>query len=159
MTAIDPERLRGKVAARLPPRVRWMLHDVPYHFDFTRAQRPLRSIEPADIVGGDIDESWRELLLFGETHYADGGGARELLGVRLDTGEVHGLDVERGLSPTFFLSSDLDRFIRTFDLFDAAIRLGTLPLDLIAGEAEKVDSAGFCRSEWRLLAEHILPEA
>jgi hypothetical protein len=152
---IDPEAIRQKITARLPVRVRWLLAGVPLAFDFSRCQAPLRTVEPTDIVGGDIHESWRNLYLLGDEDYADGGGASPYLVVHRHTGEIMGLDVERESAQLFILNSTVDAFIRTFEQFDKALREQRMELSTLADVLMEIDPQTFPNSEWRALCDEI----
>jgi hypothetical protein len=96
-----------------------------------------------------IDKQWQTFHLFGEEDVAEGGGARPFLGLGLNDGKVYGLDVERDRSPMFLLNSDIDRFVKTFRPFD----IPDLP-----SQAAAIDPDAYAASEWRLLADYLLPD-
>jgi hypothetical protein len=155
MAGVDLERCRSELETQLPLRVRWLLHrGEPLAFDFSRARKPLRRLEPSDI-GGDPEQDWSGLWLFGEYDYSDGGGASGYVGVHEGTGVIHGLDVERSSSPMFFYNSDAGAFVRTFAAFNEAFRRGEVDSDSLSIRANEVDGDGFRRSEWRSLIEYL----
>jgi hypothetical protein len=152
---INLDLVRRKIMHELPARARWLVGGSPLDFDFSRAQRDLRPIGEADTNGFEIPQEWLTLYLFGEEDYAQGGGAAPYLGVHADTGQVFGLDVERDSSPIYLLNSDVDKYILTFDVFDQALRRGTLHVMQVARLAEEVDPVAFVAGEWHYLADAI----
>ncbi len=121
----DPESIRTQIVQRLPMRARWIICGTPLDFDFSRSRFPLRPIAPMD-VNGRIHEEWRVLYLFGESRYADGGGACPFLGVHRDSGGIFGLDLEREQSQVFLLNSGIERFVRSFHLVDELLSSGSI---------------------------------
>ncbi len=107
---------------------------------------------------GEYKSEWRSILLFGEQDYASGGGASPLVGVHQDSGEILGLDLERDDEPIFFFNTDVDAFVRSFVILDAMLReRGGTPLLALKEQLEAADPSGWTkRSDWRLLAEHVL---
>jgi len=103
------------LAARLPARARWRLGDSPLDWDFSRAAHPLEALpeDHAQTLAAILPNDWRELLIFGEDDYAEGGGAQSFLTVHTRTGEVFGVDGERD-APVYFLSSSVTAFVETF---------------------------------------------
>jgi hypothetical protein len=152
---MDPEEARLQIAARLPMRVRWNLKGTPWDFDFSLSQHRLQPLISTDLNGCDIEKEWTDLYIFGTEDYAQGGGASPFLAVHRDTGQIFGLDVERESAQMYLLNSDVDRFIRTFLLFDGVLRLRTLPPAVAAERASAVDPDGFARSDWRGLANYL----
>lgn len=98
-------RARSLLAEQLPLRSRWLVRDTTVDFDFTRSRSYLRALTPDDF-NGELKTEWAELFLFGQQDVAQGGGSSSLLGISLRSGEVFGLDVERG-TPLYFLSSSV----------------------------------------------------
>ena len=154
---IDLEYVRAQVAAHLPHHVRWNVKGMMVDFDFSRARAPLRVVTEDEVLGG-IDKQWQTLYLFGEEDVSEGGGARPFLGVELNDGKVYGLDVERDRSPLFLLNSDIDRFVKTFRLFDETIRYRTIHIPDLPSLAAAIDPDAYAASEWRLLADYLLPD-
>jgi len=144
------------LAARLPPRARWLLGDSPLDWDFSRAAHPLEALpeDHAQTLAAILPNDWRELLIFGEDDYAEGGGAQSFLTVHTRTGEVFGVDGERD-APVYFLSSSVTAFVETFLLFDRVLRGGVGTASELAEAARAVDPRGFDRSEWRDLAQYM----
>ncbi len=155
MTRINLGQARKKVVRALPVRVRWLVEGCPLDFDFSRARCDLRPLADSDTNGFEIPQEWVPLFLFGEQDYAEGGGATPFLGVHADTGQVFGLDAERESEPVYLLNSDIDKFILTFDVFDRALRQGSLPVKQVPCLAEEIDPTAFAVGEWRDLAEAI----
>lgn len=152
-TAVDLEQARRRIETELPRRVRWLIHDTPLDFDFSRAQHPLEPTSESDLQG-TMKEEWTTLYLFGEQDYARGGGAAPYLGIDAVTGAVRGLDVES--SRLFLLNSDIGAFVETFQLFDQALRLRSSPLDAVASVARRIDPPAFEQSEWSELVAYLL---
>lgn len=92
------------------------------------------------------------LALFGEQDYADGGGARPLLGIDTHTGEVVGLDPERD-SCLYLLNTNLEAFIRMFTLFDNFVRLRRGTVAELSSGARAIEPSAFDRSAWAMLLE------
>ena len=154
---IDLEYVRAQVAAHLPHHVRWNVDETTVDYDFSRARAPLRVLTEDEILGG-IDKQWQTLYLFGEEDVSEGGGSRPFLGVELNEGKVYGLDVERDRSPMFLLNSDIDRFVKTFRLFDETIRYRTIHIPDLPSLAAAIDPDAYLASEWRLLADCLLTD-
>ena len=75
----DVEAARAAIITGLPVRARWMLGQTPVDFDFSVGRRGLRHLTAEDVAGsldGSLDESWADLLIFGQYDVAEGGGAR-----------------------------------------------------------------------------------
>jgi hypothetical protein len=152
---IDVERMRATLQKGLPVRARWLLHGEPLAFDFSCATRPLRHLAESELVVGSVRPEWAALLVFGESDFADRGGAQPLLCVAEDTGRVYGLDVERDGAPLYLFNSDVDRFVATFALFDGALRRGAPTLDALDAQAEAIDPDAYRESDWPSLVEHL----
>jgi hypothetical protein len=103
---------------------------------------------------GAVDQSKRSRARSGTI----GGGARSFLGVELKDGKVYGLDAERDRSPIFLLNSDIDRFVKTFRLFDETIRYRRIRIPDLPSLAAAIDPDAYAASEWRLLADYLLPD-
>jgi hypothetical protein len=156
---VDLEFVRAQIELHLPTHVRWLIKGTPLDFDFSRARAPLQPLDVVDLNCDYVLEEWKVLFLFGEQDYAEGGGASPWLGVHRDSGEIHGLDVERDdESVIFFLNSNIETFIRTFRLFDKAIHLGQVDLDMLLAKAKEIDPRGFRKSEWKDLLEYLNSE-
>lgn len=157
MIMIDSENIRAQVVTQLPAHVRWRVNETPLDFDFSRARDPLRTFGTIDTNGvGDIEKEWTLLYLFGEQHYAEGGGASSWIGVHKEKGEIFGLDLERESSAMFFMNSNLDKFIKTFLIFDEALRYGKIPFKTLSSKAAQIDPLGFLKSEWQDLADYLI---
>lgn len=155
MNLIDPDRVRADLERGLPSRARWLLHGVPLSFDFTWARSPLERVADSELVDGRVRPEWAEMLVFGESDYADRGGAWSLLCVDPDTGQIHGLDFERTEAPLVLFNSDAGRFIGTFSLFDEVLRREDPNLAALAARAEALDPHVYRASDWRSLVEHL----
>jgi hypothetical protein len=157
MNVIDLEHARHRITTELPPRVRWLIKGSPLDFDFSRSQVPLKPLSQSEIHG-TIEKDWTTLYLFGERDYAEGGGASPFLGISSTSGEILGLDVERDSGCRFLLNSDIESFIKTFEVFDRVLRLGTTALDSLSSSAIEIDPRAFQRSEWALLLDHLVTD-
>lgn len=153
MTTFDLDAARRRIASELPPRARWVIHGTPLEFDFSRCTQPLRAPSESDIQGA-LEPEWLSLALFGEQDYADGGGARPLLGIDTHTGEVVGLDPERD-SCLYLLNTNLEAFIRMFTLFDNFVRLGRGTVADLSSAARAIEPSSFDRSAWATLLEQL----
>jgi len=87
------EYVRACIAYHLPRRVRWMLNDVPFDHDFSRAESVLKPLGATE-GGGVAHSRWSDILVFGRQNYASGGGASPFVGVHCGSWEVLELDVE-----------------------------------------------------------------
>jgi len=154
MGLVDLEDVRVKVYQELPRKAPWVVGGSHLDFDFSRAQNPLKPIQPSDL-NGNIEDQWLRLFLFGEHYYA--GGASPLLGVDSTSGEIYGLDVERETA-VFFLNSGVREFNQMFLLFDGVVRLHREPLHLLPSLASAIDPQRFTKSEWRDLADYLLEQ-
>lgn len=158
MESPDLEYIRSEITKRLPRRVRWLVHETSIDFDFSKARKPLDTVKESDFIAGGSDKKWRVLFIFGEQDVSEGGGARPFLGVHKSTGKIYGLDVERDTSPIYLLNTDIDSFIATLRLFDAALRRHKGDVSALAAAARELDRAAYSRSDWRLLAEYLTQE-
>jgi hypothetical protein len=158
-SSADIEDMREELACALPVCVRWLVVDTPVDFDFRRVERPLTLAgDVLDMSTCRAADEHANFYVFGSKDVADGGGASPLLGFDAKTGEVLGLDVERDGSPWYFLNSSVGQFILTFLAVDRTLRLGLAPVGALARELFIIDPAGYSRSEWRLLVEHVAAE-
>lgn len=139
-----------ELRAGLPERARWLIRGTPLDFDFLALRSPLRPL--AELVDG-VAARFAELCVFGEECFAQRGGASPFLAVNSASGAIVGFDIERNLEPQFILSSNAASFVKTFVVFDRALRLGVFPVTDLAKELERIDPEGYDRSEWRDLAE------
>jgi hypothetical protein len=157
MPSVNLDELRLEVAGRLPVRVRWLLDETPWDWDFSRARQALQPLSDADAETWMeiLPEDWRQLYIFGEEAFAAGGGARPFLGVHIQSGEVYGLDVERDDAAAYFLNSSVPAFIDTFLLFDEVLGKRVAATSRLSDRARAADPKGFDRSEWRDAAEHV----
>lgn len=48
LRALNTEELRYEIVARLPVRSRWLLHETPWDWDFSRATRSLEPLSDED---------------------------------------------------------------------------------------------------------------
>jgi hypothetical protein len=151
------EELRLTVVARLPRRARWFLGETPWDWDFSRAARPLEPVPDDDAVSWMevLPEDWRQMLIFGEEDFAEGGGASPFVSVHAQTGAVVGLDVERERSAAFLLNSSLPAFIETFLLLDEGMRANGKVPPALRDRIRAVDPGVFERSEWRFLVDEL----
>ena len=150
---LDIEPVRAELVDALPLAVKWPMGDAELDFDFSRSRRALCTMGRSEI-NFELDAEWADLYLFGEMNFAEGGGSRTLLAVHVESLEILGLDVERPSSILFF-STSARAFVRTFDLFCHVLRLGA-DLDKLQVQAQMIDPTGFSKSQWKLLAEHLI---
>ena len=150
--APELEAVRTAIVKGMPSRVRWWLDGAPLDFDFCDAASGFRRISNSDIVGGDIEESWRSLLIFGSIEYCDGGGGSPWVALRDSDLSVCGLDVERSDS-VFSFNSSVDGFIRTFILLHDYLSLGQPLPQKVREVAEAIDPGCYLNSEWRDLID------
>jgi len=127
-----------------------MIEDTPLDFDFSIGRQGPRRLTVADFnEATELEASWLDLLIFGESDYAEGGGASMYIGVRESDGAVYGLDVERE-QPLALFNSSFDRFIETFFALDAFYRQGQqLPRGL-EERIRGIDPEAYPFSEWPL---------
>src|SRR5262245_41213574 len=112
-------RMQSELNAGVPGQARWIIEDTPLDFDFSIGHGGPRRLSAADFnEHTPLPAEWSDLFLFGETDYADGGGASMYLAVRAGDEAVCGLDVERD-QPLVLFNSSLERFIKTFIAVDA----------------------------------------
>jgi hypothetical protein len=154
MVLVDLEDVRTQVCRVLPQKVRWMVGGNHLDFDFSRAQNPLTTIQPSDLIE-NIEDQWLRLFLLGQRYYE--GGASPFLGVDSTSKEIYGLDVEREAA-VFFLNSGVREFIQMFLLFDEAVRLCQKPFHLLPSLASVIDPQSFTKSEWRDLAQYLIKQ-
>jgi hypothetical protein len=157
LRALNTEELRQEIVVRLPVRSRWLLHDAPWDWDFSRATRSLEPLsdEDAQTLIELLPRDWRQLLIFGEQQFAQHGGASPFVSVHGQTGEVFGLDLEREHAVAFPLNSSISAFIRTFLLFNDALEAGgAMPTDL-EELVLAADPVAFEKSEWRDLVDYL----
>jgi hypothetical protein len=132
---------------RLPARRRWLLGETPLDWRFSTKG----GFRPLDETAFDfpLKPAWRELLVFGEYDYAEGGGAHPFLGIRGSDGAVFGLDFERDKKPLFLLNSGLSAFVDTFEVLDEHLRKGrALPED-VEKRLRDADQPAYARSDWK----------
>lgn len=153
---IDMERVRLRIVNGLPEHVRWYVKGSSLDSHFHRARRDLRPIAGDDLNGCEIPEEWLCLYLFGDQDWDEAGGSMPFLGVHAETGQVFGLDVESNSEPLYLLSSDVDRFVAMFDLFDQVLRQKTVPIEQLAPLAQAIDPEVFVPDrEWYSFAEYV----
>jgi len=157
LSAIDTEELRLTIVRRLPRRARWLFEQTPWDWDFSRAARPLQAVPDDDAAKWMevLPPDWRQMLIFGEEDFSEGGGASPLLTVHAETGVVFGLDVEREGTAVFLLNSSIPAFIETFLLFDNVLRVGGTAAARFRDHVQAVDPKSFQRSEWRGLIDDL----
>jgi hypothetical protein len=102
-----------------------------------------------------LPPDWRQMLIFGEEDFAEGGGASPLLTVHAQTGVILGLDVDREQSSVFLLNSSIPAFIETFLLFDNVLKAGGTAPSGLRDRIQAVDPESFERSEWRGLIDDL----
>src|ERR1044072_4512360 len=83
--------VRAAIRNRLPSSRRWYIYDSTLDFDFDLSR--IRIFSPTDMIG-DPDPRWLELVIFGESDYAEGGGASTYLTIDPASGRVFNLDME-----------------------------------------------------------------
>ena len=150
------EELRAEVSERLPRRVRWLVDGARWDWDFSRARDALKPIAESEVAHGTpLRSDWLQLYVFGQEDYAEGGGARPFLTVHIETGMVHGLDVERDGEATFLLNSSVVHFIETFLVFDQVLRAGTASRRDLLERVRAADPDAFARSEWREAVDYV----
>jgi len=153
MTRPNLNQIRLELAAGLPLRTRWLIHETTLDFDFARCQNPLVSVDRLMPVGFEPDCRSASLFAFGEQDYAEGGGASPYLVIDRTSGEVLELDLETSNDPIRFLNSSSSTFVLTFAALERAIRLRETPIADLKRQLEAIDFQGFHRSHWRLLVE------
>lgn len=153
---LDASAARSAIIAGLPIRARWMLEETPLDFDFTQAHEGLRHVTTDDF-SGDVEREWTDLLIFGQSDYAEGGGASSWITIRKTDGAVCGLDVERDHA-VFVYNSSIETFIQTFALLDRYLGRGQpLPANIEA-LVRGIDRESYPGSEWRLLVNYLTAE-
>lgn len=151
--AIDVDAVRSAIVDGLPARARWMLGEIPLGFDFSVGRGGPRPLSDEDVYGG-LEESWADLLVFGECNYADGGGARPWLAIRRADGAVCSLDVEARDAISVYNTS-IERFIRTFALLDSSLGAGRPLPPETEDRVREIDPEGYDSSEWCGLIDHV----
>lgn len=155
MVSFDLEEVRSQIASCLPIHARWLIRETPLDFDFSRSQRSLQLLSPSDLNGYEVEPDWAYLYIFGEQHFADGGGASAYLGVLRDAGSVFGLDIERTRSPIFFFNSSVRQFIETFRLFENAMAQGEVGLIGLERLLREIDPPCAASSEWQEMGDYL----
>ena len=153
---IDIEAARRYIAAKLPLSVRWYVHDTPWDWNFVRVESPLGHLEEKDLNFWPCPSNWRELYLFGEEDYAEGGGASAWVGIEPERGIIYGLDPERDQEAIFLRNSSIERFVSTFVSFDKFLRDPNQYNHEIVTEIRALDQEAYDASDWRLLAEELM---
>jgi hypothetical protein len=152
--------LRVQVSVQLPARVRWLVAETPWDWDFSRAREALKPISADDVSPHtSLSSDWSDLYIFGEEDFAQGGGASPFVTIQGQTGMVFGVDVERDGDATFLLNSSVPHFIETFRVFDEVLRTGTASPSGLLERVRAADPDAFQRSEWRDAAEHVRSSA
>ena len=140
---------QAELAGRLPLRARWQIAGISWDWDFSRAGQPLRPLSAADIRSGTVPVDWLQICVFGTQDIAEGGGASPFVGIHMQTGAVHGVDIERESPAIFFLNSSPSRFIETFFLFHQVLGEHTASPRGLSARVRSADPDGFDRSEWQ----------
>lgn len=152
------DELRVQLAVQLPPRVRWLVDDTPWDWDFSRARNALKLISADDVSQYTaLAAEWSQLHIFGEEDFA--GGAKPFLTIHAQTGAVCGLDVERDGDAPFLLNSSMSHFIETFRLFDEVLRTGTASPSGLLERVRAADPDAFQKSEWRDAVDYVQSSA
>jgi len=146
------QHARTLIEQNLPLKVTWQITGMSICVDFSRCRDLLKPLQKTD-TNSKIEDEWKALYLFGEEDYADGGGAHPWLGVNEDTGKIYGLDIQR-TEPIYFLNTDVEKYIKTFLLFDNVVRQGQSSIEELSKSSRKLDPA-FTKSDWRLLADYL----
>jgi hypothetical protein len=103
-----------------------------------------------------LPEDWRQMLLFAEENFAQGGGASPFVSVHVASGEVFGLDVERERSAAFLMNSSIPAFIDTFLLFDDALGADGAISSTLRDRIRTADPIAYEKSEWRSLVDYLV---
>jgi hypothetical protein len=146
MSQIDQESVRNRIINELPKYTRWFIGEVPLDFAFKRAQTILSPLTD-DEINGTLEAEWATLYLFGDADYAEGGGAHTFIGIDVLSGLVKGLDVESE-EPLFIINTNIDAFIKTFCLLNAAFQQSATPLEHYAKDVQQIDPKAFDNSWW-----------
>jgi len=154
--AIDIEKIQGEFIERLPLRARWLLADIPWDWDFSRARDLLRPLATHEFVGWVVPVEWRQLYVFGEQDFAKGGGASPLVGIHIETGRVYNIDIERDdKKSVYLLNSSASQFVEVFFLFDQVLGQRLVSPVGLTDRVRKADQEAFNRSEWRETCHEI----
>lgn len=141
------------VRERLPPSSRWPILGTQVDWSFAGTWQ---RIDP-EVLGIDDGAvvALQPFLVFGE--YAYDGGASPLVGLHECDGTVHGIDVELGSDPVFWFNSSLEAFVETFRLLDSVLRSPAASARPgLRDEAERLDPAGFEKSDWAGLLNALI---
>jgi len=152
------EEARHAIAERLPQKASWVVAHMSADYDFSTDKFGLSPVSKANffLAGEPMPEEWKKLRKFGEVDYCDGGGARPLLTISEDTGEVYGLDIEREGRELYVLNSSIHQFFAVFDLLDPYLsKEQELPLNIL-DQIRNVDPNCYERSDWKELVEYIV---
>jgi hypothetical protein len=123
---------------RLPRKLRFMVGGTPWDIDLTAAFRPLAMVhENIDWVGERVPAAVVDLVAFGETRYAEGGGATTFLGISQKTGEIVDIDPEREGDIVCFVNSDLGRFVESLSLLRQTQDVAALRARMTALEGDR----------------------
>jgi len=153
----DLAAVRGAIARGLPSRALWTVDNTPLAYDFSAGHGGLESIEAVAATDGfALEDDWFDLLVFGESDYAEGGGATPFLVVRGRDGLVCGLDLERDDRPVFPINSTIDHFIDTFSFLDMFLGAGQRLPSTCEDAVRGIDPDIYEHSEWRDLVRHQL---
>jgi hypothetical protein len=146
------EHFRTKVSKELPEKVRWVVERTPLEIDFTKSRSELSAVSNDD-GNYEAQEKWKDLYIFGEEDFSEGGGANPGICVNKHSGKIYGFDPERE-ECVYFINSDIESYIKTFLLFDDYLRHQTITQTALSKEVKLADKA-FDKSEWKLLLEYV----
>ena len=155
---MNTDAFRAAILEGLPLRMRWMIGDMSWAWDFSRARQELRPLNDADVVGMTVPPEWSDYLIFGEQDFSDGGGASPYVVVHAGSGKIHWLDVESEASPISLFNSSLSHFVETFRLFELTLRQQAIYVWELQRQASLIDPESFGASEWRLAVETMIEE-
>jgi hypothetical protein len=155
----DSQAIQRAIIARLPLKARWEIGGVPADYNFSAAQRGLRTPSAEDFCYDPGDE-WLDLMIFGDVDYSEGGGAHPYLCVRIGDGMVVCLDVERldakGRGEAVStLNSSIEAFIETWSYLNMYLGQG-MPLPPDADlRLQLIDPEEYPQSDWRMLVNFL----
>jgi len=155
---INLDNIRKKIVDELPSKIRWYIEGEPLDFDFSWAQFKLDPVSKS-FMSCTIEEEWNNLFVIGDQDYSEGGGATPAITVNSNTGEIFGFDVERSKENIiFFINTDIDKYIESFNLFDEVLRAKNIHKSKLENKLRKIDPNGYDKSDWLLLAKHIIAD-
>lgn len=152
MIKVDLEALRQQLHQGLPQQVRWEVEETPWDLDFSRAATPLRTLQDGEIYG-EVPAAWRNLWIFGEDDFAEGGGANCQYVIDGADGRILCLETEMdSLVPW---NSDAGRFIKSFALVDRLMRQKDITPEAAADAVRAIDPEVYESSRWSQLLGHL----